>query len=79
MGIFGFVYALVTVLAVGSGWRSRWSGLPLLAAGPAGRRLLGRLERARARALLGGAGGRAEPHAVRADAAPASSLAVAER
>ncbi len=50
--LFGFVY-VVTVLSVGAGMAVTVVGLPLLAAGLLGSRLLGRLERARARSLLG--------------------------
>nr|WP_075017200.1 sensor histidine kinase [Actinacidiphila rubida] len=50
--ILGFVY-VVTVLAVGLGLSVTVVGLPLLAFGLVGCRLLGRMERARARALLG--------------------------
>ncbi|MBC2864014.1 sensor histidine kinase [Streptomyces mexicanus] len=52
VALFGFVY-VVTVLSVGAGMTVTVVGLPLLAAGLLGSRLLGRLERARARALLG--------------------------
>ncbi|WP_432248305.1 sensor histidine kinase [Streptomyces sanyensis] len=51
-GLLGFVYAVVT-LSVGAGLSVTVVGLPLLAGGLAGARLLGRLERGRARALLG--------------------------
>jgi signal transduction histidine kinase len=50
--LVGFVY-VVTVLSVGAGLTVTVVGLPLLAAGLMGARLLGRLERSRARALLG--------------------------
>ncbi|WP_225848770.1 sensor histidine kinase [Streptomyces sp. HPF1205] len=50
--IGGFVYAVVTV-TLGLGLSVTVIGLPLLAAGLAGCRLIGRVERARARALLG--------------------------
>ncbi|MEU4653143.1 sensor domain-containing protein [Streptomyces sp. NPDC023723] len=50
--LLGFVY-VVTFLSVGAGLTVTVIGLPLLAAGLTGARLLGRLERARARALLG--------------------------
>ncbi|MEU9983893.1 sensor domain-containing protein [Streptomyces sp. NPDC050856] len=50
--LFHFVY-VVTMVAVGAGLSVTVVGLPLLAAGLAGARLLGRAERARARALLG--------------------------
>ncbi|MGW1008642.1 sensor histidine kinase [Streptomyces termitum] len=49
--IVGFVYALTSVV-VGIGLSVTVVGLPLLAAGLAGARLIGRSERARARALL---------------------------
>ncbi len=52
MGVAGFVY-VVTVLSLGIGLAVTVVGLPLLAAGLAGCRALGRVERARARALLG--------------------------
>ena len=52
MALIGFVY-VVTVLVTGAGLSVTVVGLPLLAAGLRGCRLLGRLERARARALLG--------------------------
>ncbi|MGW6389416.1 sensor histidine kinase [Streptomyces sp. NPDC055103] len=48
----GFVYAVVTVL-LGVGLSVTVIGLPLLALGLGGARLIGRSERARARALLG--------------------------
>ncbi|RDD84440.1 sensor histidine kinase [Streptomyces parvulus] len=48
----GFVY-VTTVLLVGAGLTVTVVGLPLLAAGLLGARTFGRLERARARALLG--------------------------
>ncbi|MFF3451806.1 sensor histidine kinase [Streptomyces sp. NPDC002667] len=50
--IVGFVY-VVTMLATGAGLAVTVVGLPLLAAGLRGSRLLGKLERARARRLLG--------------------------
>ncbi|WP_405817274.1 sensor domain-containing protein [Streptomyces sp. NBC_01390] len=52
MALFGFVY-VVTVVSVGSGLAITVIGLPVLALGLMGARLLGRFERARARALLG--------------------------
>ncbi|MDT0465383.1 sensor histidine kinase [Streptomyces gibsoniae] len=52
MSLVGFIYA-VTVLSTGAGLTVTVIGLPLLAAGLAGARQIGRLERARARALLG--------------------------
>ncbi len=52
MAIVGFVY-VVTVVSVGACLSVTVIGLPLLAAGLMGARLLGRVERARARALLG--------------------------
>ncbi|MDX2542621.1 sensor histidine kinase [Streptomyces sp. WI04-05B] len=52
MALFGFVY-VVTVVSVGSGLAVTVIGLPVLAVGLMGARLLGRFERARARALLG--------------------------
>ncbi|MFH8291372.1 sensor histidine kinase [Streptomyces sp. NPDC018059] len=52
MGIAGFVYA-VGALALGAGLTVTVVGLPLLAMGLLGARLLGRAERARARKLLG--------------------------
>ncbi|MFF7186288.1 sensor histidine kinase [Streptomyces sp. NPDC008222] len=52
MSLVGFIYA-VTVLSTGAGLTVTVIGLPLLAAGLAGARQLGRLERARARVLLG--------------------------
>ncbi|MBM7169461.1 sensor domain-containing protein [Streptomyces sp. G44] len=52
MGIAGFVYAVCT-LALGAGLTVTVVGLPLLATGLLGARLLGRSERARARKLLG--------------------------
>ncbi|MET9799230.1 sensor domain-containing protein [Streptomyces sp. NPDC006368] len=52
VALIGFLYAVVTV-AVGVGLSVTVVGLPLLAVGLAGARLLGRSERARARALLG--------------------------
>ncbi|MBQ0965369.1 MULTISPECIES: sensor histidine kinase [Streptomyces] len=50
--LLGFVY-IVTMLSVGVGLTVTVIGLPLLAAGLRGTRLLGKLERARARMLLG--------------------------
>ncbi|MFJ8699868.1 sensor histidine kinase [Streptomyces ardesiacus] len=50
--LLGFVY-VVTMLSVGIGLTVTVVGLPLLAAGLLGARQLGKLERARARALLG--------------------------
>jgi signal transduction histidine kinase len=50
--VVGFVY-VVTTLSLGAGLSVTVVGLPLLALGLAGCRGLGRLERARARALLG--------------------------
>ncbi|WNI23090.1 sensor domain-containing protein [Streptomyces sp. ITFR-16] len=50
--IVGFVYTVV-MLAVGAGLAVTVVGLPLLAGGLQGSRLLGRAERGRARALLG--------------------------
>ncbi|MFE9095931.1 sensor histidine kinase [Streptomyces sp. NPDC007264] len=50
--LVGFVYA-VTVLCTGAGLTVTVVGLPVLAAGLLGARQLGKLERARARALLG--------------------------
>ncbi|MGW1284595.1 sensor histidine kinase [Streptomyces sp. NPDC001118] len=50
--VFGFVYA-VTALAVGGALTITVIGLPLLALGLLGARQLGKLERARARRLLG--------------------------
>ncbi|MEU2493188.1 sensor domain-containing protein [Streptomyces sp. NPDC007883] len=52
VAVAGFVYT-VTMVAVGAGLSVTVVGLPLLAGGLAGARLLGRWERARARALLG--------------------------
>jgi signal transduction histidine kinase len=52
MALIGFVYT-VTVLATGIGLTVTVIGLPLLAVGLMGARRLGKLERARARALLG--------------------------
>ncbi|MEV6024519.1 sensor domain-containing protein [Streptomyces sp. NPDC052036] len=52
MSLVGFIYT-VTVLSTGAGLTVTVIGLPLLAAGLAGARQLGRLERARARVLLG--------------------------
>ncbi|MFF1376989.1 sensor histidine kinase [Streptomyces sp. NPDC058308] len=51
-GIIGFVYAVV-VFALGIGLTVTVIGLPLLAAGLLGARVLGRFERGRARKLLG--------------------------
>ncbi|MFE2533043.1 sensor histidine kinase [Streptomyces sp. NPDC059371] len=50
--IIGFVY-VVTMLATGAGLAVTVVGLPLLAAGLRGSRQLGKMERARARRLLG--------------------------
>ncbi|MER5770406.1 sensor histidine kinase [Streptomyces sp. NPDC001985] len=50
--LIGFIYAAFTI-ALGAGLSVTVIGLPLLVAGLAGARLLGRSERARARALLG--------------------------
>jgi signal transduction histidine kinase len=50
--LVGFVY-VVTMLSVGVGLTVTVVGFPLLAGGLMGSRLLGRMERARARALLG--------------------------
>jgi signal transduction histidine kinase len=52
MSLFGFVY-VVTMLFTGAGLTVTVVGFPLLAAGLMGARQLGKLERARARALLG--------------------------
>jgi signal transduction histidine kinase len=52
MGIVGFVY-VVTTLSVGAGLSVTVIGLPLLAMSLLGCRMLGTVERARARALLG--------------------------
>ncbi|MDX2407106.1 sensor domain-containing protein [Streptomyces microflavus] len=52
MAIAGFVYALL-VIAVGVGLSVTVIGLPVLVAGLRGARVLGRLERGRARSLLG--------------------------
>ncbi|MGW7262658.1 sensor histidine kinase [Streptomyces sp. NPDC054842] len=52
VSIIGFTY-VVTVMSVGAGLSVTVVGLPLLAGGLMGSRLLGRAERARARALLG--------------------------
>ncbi|MFI7011658.1 sensor histidine kinase [Streptomyces sp. NPDC050145] len=52
LAVFGFVYA-VTMLALGAGLTVTVIGLPLIAGGLRGARMLGRAERARARALLG--------------------------
>ncbi|WP_237189963.1 sensor domain-containing protein, partial [Rothia nasimurium] len=50
--LLGFTY-VVTMLSVGIGLTVTVIGLPLLAAGLLGARQLGKLERARTRALLG--------------------------
>ncbi len=52
MALFGFVY-VVTVVSTGAFLTLTVVGLPMLAAGLMGARLLGRFERARARTLLG--------------------------
>ncbi|WP_336319488.1 sensor histidine kinase [Streptomyces lavendofoliae] len=52
LALLGFVY-VVLMVAVGAGLSVTVVGLPLLAAGLVGARRLGRVERARARALLG--------------------------
>jgi signal transduction histidine kinase len=52
MALFGFVY-VVTVVSTGAFLTLTVVGLPMLAAGLMGARLLGKFERARARALLG--------------------------
>ncbi|MFD8001109.1 sensor histidine kinase [Streptomyces mirabilis] len=52
VSIFGFVY-VVTLASTGAGLAVTVIGLPLLAGGLRGGRLLGRMERARARKLLG--------------------------
>jgi signal transduction histidine kinase len=52
MALVGFTY-VVTVLSTGTGLTATVIGLPLLAAGLMGARQLGKVERARARALLG--------------------------
>ncbi|MET7598918.1 sensor domain-containing protein [Streptomyces sp. NPDC005481] len=52
VSIIGFTY-VVTVMSIGTGLSVTVVGLPLLAGGLMGSRLLGRAERARARALLG--------------------------
>ncbi|WP_256106843.1 sensor domain-containing protein, partial [Streptomyces sp. ODS05-4] len=52
VALIGFVYA-ITMVSVGTGMLVTVVGAPLLAGGLAGARLLGRAERARARALLG--------------------------
>ncbi|MFI9763339.1 sensor histidine kinase [Streptomyces sp. NPDC051963] len=52
VSLFGFVY-VVTVLFLGAGLTVTVIGLPLLALGLMGARQLGKLERKRARALLG--------------------------
>ncbi|WP_030382352.1 MULTISPECIES: sensor histidine kinase [unclassified Streptomyces] len=52
MALVGFVYS-VTLVTVGSGLAVTVIGFPLLALGLGGARQLGRVERARARALLG--------------------------
>ncbi|MEV8568599.1 sensor domain-containing protein [Streptomyces sp. NPDC051322] len=64
--ILGFVY-VVFMVAVGSGLAVTVIGLPLLAAGLLGARQLGKLERARARALLGVRVEEPSPLAVRRD------------
>ncbi|MFF3333297.1 sensor histidine kinase [Streptomyces sp. NPDC002888] len=52
MSLIGFTYVM-TVMFTGAGLSITVVGLPVLALGLAGARLLGRFERARARALLG--------------------------
>lgn len=52
MAIAGFVYAIL-VIAVGVGLSVTVIGLPVLVAGLRGARVLGRVERGRARSLLG--------------------------
>ncbi|WP_326721244.1 MULTISPECIES: sensor domain-containing protein [unclassified Streptomyces] len=52
MALIGFIYVM-TVLLTGVGLTVTVIGLPLLALGLMGSRLLGKMERARARALLG--------------------------
>ncbi|MFF2126277.1 sensor histidine kinase [Streptomyces olivochromogenes] len=52
VSILGFVY-VVTLVSTGAGLAVTAIGLPLLAGGLRGTRLLGRMERARARKLLG--------------------------
>ncbi|KUN46947.1 histidine kinase [Streptomyces olivochromogenes] len=52
ISILGFVY-VVTLVSTGAGLAVTAIGLPLLAGGLRGTRLLGRMERARARKLLG--------------------------
>ena len=52
VSLFGFIY-VVTVLFTGAGLTLTVIGFPLLALGLMGARLLGRMERGRARALLG--------------------------
>ena len=52
VSIVGFVY-VVTLISMGAGLAVTVVGLPLLAGGLLGARLLGRMERARARKLLG--------------------------
>ncbi|WP_338697395.1 sensor domain-containing protein [Streptomyces sp. Q6] len=52
LAVLGFVYA-VTALSLGAGLTVTVIGLPLIAVALMGARLLGRLERGRARALLG--------------------------
>jgi signal transduction histidine kinase len=52
VSVFGFVY-VVTLISTGAGLAVTAIGLPLLAGGLRGTRLLGRMERARARKLLG--------------------------
>ncbi|MHB9759466.1 sensor histidine kinase [Streptomyces sp. BYX5S] len=52
LAVLGFVYA-VTMVALGAGLTVTVIGLPLIAGGLRGARLLGKAERGRARALLG--------------------------
>ncbi|MEZ7002450.1 sensor histidine kinase [Streptomyces sp. AD55] len=52
LGVFFFTYA-VTMVSLGAGLLVTFLGVPVLAAGLAGCRMLGAVERARARALLG--------------------------
>ncbi|MGW5865872.1 sensor histidine kinase [Streptomyces sp. NPDC055239] len=52
LGVAGFIYAVVTI-AAGGGLAVTVIGLPLLAGALLGARLIGKTERARARALLG--------------------------
>ncbi|MEV5613429.1 sensor domain-containing protein [Streptomyces sp. NPDC052225] len=52
LALLGFIYA-VTALALGAGLTVTVVGLPLIAAALMGARLIGRVERGRARALLG--------------------------